>query len=481
LAAAAAAAGGFYWATLMAHPARHAESVAVLPFQNLCPDDGNEYFSNGLTAELIAQLMKRGRLRVVGSTSVFQFKGRSQDIRHTGSELGADAIVEGSVRKSGSRLRITAELVEVSTGLHLWAETYDREWKDVLEVQEDIADSIVAALDVTWRNVARRPNSCSENLEAYDLYLHGSHEELTRGAAAMARSKEYYSRAAALEPRCAPVFGSLAMLQLREGLYGIEPPAIAIPQAKTAAKKALEIDNNLAVGHAALGAIAALYDWNWPAAEEEFRQAIRLNPESAQAHHWYAAFVLALQRRFDEALAEIRTARWLDPVSPLFGADEAAILYFAGRYDDAIAQSRSTLTQKADYGYAHLTLSWALEQKRLFADAADSLASASRLMQGSLLPELELAVLDGMQHREESARQTIAALKVRAQNRYVPAPAFAHIYSVLGDYEEAFWWLRKGRDERSPMMAYLNVARDFDNLRGDPRFAALLREVGLER
>jgi TolB-like protein len=478
-----AIAGGVYWKLRTPHPRHHgAESVAVLPFQNFSPDATNEYFSSGLTAELIAQLMKRGRPRVVGSTSVFEFQGKPRDIRRTGSELGADAIVEGSVRKSGDRLRITAQLVEVSTGLHLWAETYDRQWKDVLAVQEEIADSIVAALDTTWHGTPhRQPNGCSENLEAYELYLRGIHEELTRGADAMTRGLEHFSRAAALEPRCAPVFASLAILRLRRGLYGLELPAVTIPKAKEAARRALAIDESLAAGHAAMGAILALYDWDWPAAEREFKRAIQLNPESAQAHHWYAVFVLALQQRFDEALAEVRIARWLDPASPIFGSDESSILYFAGQYDAAIAQSRRILERHADYGFAYLHMAWAFEQKQMFAEAADSLANAARLMPGNLLPELEIVVLNAMQGRTEAVRQAIRKLEDRSGTCYVPAPTFAHIYSVLGNKEEAFRWLRKAIDERSPMLAYLNVARDYDNLRGDRRFAALLREVGLQR
>ncbi len=461
-------------------PSHAAESIAVLPFANLSPESENEYFSDGLTVELIATLMKRGQPRVVGSTSVFQFKGKPKDIRRTAAELGADAILEGSIRKSGDQLRITAELLEAS-GRTLWSRTYDREWKDVLDVQEAIADDVVAALGVAPRNTTQSArNTCAENLAAYELYLRGTRAEVARGTEDMARSLEYFSQAAALEPRCAPVYARLGILYVRQGLYGIKPPWEAMPKAKEAARKAIETDETLALGHVALGAALALYDWDWKSAEREFRRALELNPESTDAHQWFANYVLAPQRRFDEAVSQIHEAKWLDPSSPFPAGAESQVLYFAGQYDAAIAQARQLIQHQPDFGFAYLFLAWSFEQKRLFPEANNALADAMRLDKGNLLPELELAVLDGMQGRTKKAWKALRDFETRSKTSYVPAPLFAHIYSVLGEKEEAFRWLGRARDERSPMLAYLSVARDYDSLRDDARFAVLLHDVGLK-
>jgi TolB-like protein/Tfp pilus assembly protein PilF len=457
------------------------ESIVVLPLANLGLETENQYFSDGLTAELIATLMKRGRPRVVGSTSVFQLKGEQLDIRRVGRELGADAVLKGSVRRSGNRLTITAEVIEVSGGRQLWSQTYDRDWKDVLDVQEDIADDVVAALEVTpRRNLQRARNQCSENLPAYELYLRGTRAEVARGTEDMTRSLEYFSQAAALEPRCAPVYARLAILYMRQGLFGIKPPWDAMPKAKQAARKAIEIDETLALGHVALGAVTALYDWDWKSAERELQRAIELNPESIEIHQWFAYYVLAPQRRFEEALSHIQEAKWLDPLSPLPAAAESEVLYFAGQYDAAIAQARQLIERQPNFGFGYLYLAWSLEQKRLFSEANEALAKAMSLDKCNVLPELEMAVLDGMQGRTERARKALREFETRSKTSYVPAPVFAHIYSILGEKENAFMWLGRGLKERSPMLAYLSVARDYDNLRGDLRFDLFLRDVHLK-
>jgi len=473
-------AGVAYWRHANRPPIRGVDSIAVLPFTNLSQEVETQYFSDGLTAELIAALMKRGRPRVVGSTSVFQYKGKAQDIRRTGAELGAQAIVEGSVRKSGSRLRINAGLVEVSSGLHLWSQTYDREWKDVLAVQEEIARDIAAALRVELERTSQEhPNTCSDNLEAYDLYLRGIHAEIRRGAEDLARSLDYLSRAAALNPNCASVYAHLGGSYLLHGFYGIKAPGEVMPKAREAARKAIAMDETLPLGHAALGATLALYDWDWSSAEREFRRALEINPESTQARQWYSNFVLAPQRRFDEALLEIREAKWRDPTSPALGATEAAILYFAGQYDLSIPQARRTIERQPDFWLSYLYLAWSFQRKGMFPEAGEAIAQAVSRAEGNLLPKLELAVLDAMRGRKDSARGILRELETKARSSYVPAVVFAHIYSVLGEKEEAFRWLHRARDERSPMLVFAALAHDFDNISDDPRFGAVLREIGI--
>jgi TolB-like protein/lipoprotein NlpI len=457
------------------------ESVAVLPFSNASENTEDEYLSDGLTAELITILTKRGRPRVVGSTSVFQLKGQPLDVRRAGAELGADAVVQGRIRKSGDRLMVTAELIAVSNGRHLWMRTYEREWRDVWGVQQQIADDVAAALGTApVAAVSHTQNTCSENLAAYELYLRGTRAEVARGLDDMTRSVDYFSRAAALEPRCAPIYAHLGILYVREGVYGIKPPWEAMPRAKDAARRAIDIDETLPLGHVALGAAMALYDWDWKSAERELRIAVQLNPESTEAHEWFSHYVLVPQRRFDEALVEVHRAKWLDPASPFLNGAESEALYFAGRYDAAIAQARQLVERRPDFGFGYLYMAWSFEQKRMFADASSALSNAMRLDKGNLLPQLELAVLEGMQGRTERARNMLREFQRRSKTGYVPAPTFAHIYCILGEKEEALHWLARGRDERSPMMAYLDVARDYDNLRTDARFEALLRDVHLK-
>ena len=469
--------GGGMW--LWAHKgSNHAgpppvESIAVLPFANLSQDKENEYFSDGLTTELISALMKRDHPRVVGSTSVFQFKGKAQDIRRVGAQLGAQAVVEGSVRKSGDRLRITAELVEVSSGLHLWSQTYDRQWKDVLAVEEEIAGDIAAALEVRLDGLQHSPsNTCAENLEAYELYLRGIHAEIGRGAQDLTESLNYFAKAAALEPHCAPIYAHLAGSYLLQGIYGVKPPGEVMPKAKEAAKKAIEIDDTLALGHASLGATLALYDWEPSAAEREFQRAIQVNVASAESHKWYSEFVLAPSHRFDQALAEIQKAKWLDPPSLVISTGEQGILYFAGQYDASIAEARRTLEREPGYWPAYLRLAWSFEQKKMFPEAGDALANAMRLSKGNMFPKWELGILNAMTGRKEEARRIIREFAARSKTSYVPPTVFAQIYSVLDEKEEAFRWLGRAREERSPTLVFASVAHAFDNLHDDPRFTA---------
>jgi len=421
--------------------------VAVLPFEDLSAGPPQPYWSDALTGELIAQLgrLRPERLGVIARTSVMAYKGARRDVGELGRELGVDYLLEGSVRRSGERVRITAQLVQVRDGTQLWAETYERDRRGALDLQTHVGAEVARALALELlpeaADRARAPDP-----EAWDVYLQGRYLAHQGGRDDLARSVGLFERAVALDPGFALAHAALADVFHGRVMRGALSPRDGYPRAKAAARQAVALDPGLAEAHAVLAAVHFWYDWDWPAAERSFRRALELNPSLSAAHHDYGFFLIA-RGRAEEGLEEVEEARRLDPLSPRATIDVGWAYISARRYDDAIAQSRRTL-----------------ELEPGFPEAEGCLEQARR-MKGEGTLDLD----------RRRARQIEEA--VSRGERVGPVQA-AGVYAALGDRDRAFSWLDKALAERSPMLALLAVHPSWDNLRSDPRFAALAARVG---
>jgi TolB-like protein/Tfp pilus assembly protein PilF len=345
-------------------------SIAVLPFVDMSPQKDQEYFCDGMAEELINALTKLEGLRVVSRTSAFQFKGKAFDIRKIGEQLNVASVLEGSVRKTGDRLRITAQLINVVDGFHLWSEKYDREMKDVFDIQDEISRAIVDALKIKLVGEAatRLVKRYTENLEAYTLYLKGRYYWNKRTEPGLTKGIEYFEKAITKDPGYALAYAGLADCYNVISHYGAVPPKASVPKAKIAAIKALEIDDALVEAHTSLAFALYNYDFAWLAAEKEFQRAIALNPNYATAHHWYAIY-LATRGRLEEAIAEMQRARELDPLSLIINTEVGWMLYFGRHYNQAIEQYQKTLEMDPSFAVAHWGLGLAYQQKAMPQEA----------------------------------------------------------------------------------------------------------------
>jgi len=460
----------------------HVKSIAVLPFANISTDPENEYFSDGMTEELINALTKIDRLHVVARTSAFAFKGKNEDVRRIGSRLGVSTVLEGSVRRAGNRLRITAQLISVADGYHLWSERYDRELQDVFAIQDEISAAIVEALKIELLSQARAAPAkhSTENMEAYQLYLQGRFFWNKRTEGGFKKSIECFQQAIAKDPSYALAHAGLAdsYVLLASAAFEILPANDAMPKAKAAAMKALAIDAELSEACTALAQCKRLYDWSWAEAGSGFRRAIELNPRYPTARLWYALH-LASMGRFDEALAEMKQAQDLDPLSLVISADVAWILYFARRYDEAIGQLRKTLEMDSRFYWAHYIRGWIHQHQRSFKDAIAEFKKAVTHSGHSTKMLAALAQVYAVAGRGDEAQKLLGELTESTKRNYVSAFHIALIHSGLGDKDRAFEFLGKAHEERVPYLVYLKVAPELDSLRSDPRFAALQQKMGL--
>src|SRR3989440_3914647 len=345
-------------------------SIAVLPFANMSTDPENEYFCDGLAEELLNALAKIENLKVAARTSAFSFKGKNANISEIGEKLSVKTILEGSVRKSGNRVRITVQLINVADGYHLWSEVYDRKMQDVFAIQDEITATTIRNLEIKLLKPFSIDEATPANFEAYNAYLKGRHYLNRRTAADILKSVQYFEQSILLAPEYAPAFSGLADSYnlLGAGDYAVLSPGEAFPKAKQAATRALEIDPSLANAHTALGWAATFYDWDLSRGEQHYLKALELNPGYATTHHWYG-MLLAIRGNFDKAVVEIETARRLDPLSPIVNSDVAWVLYYARRYDEAIAQCRETIELAPNFSVAHWNLGQSLREKGMLADA----------------------------------------------------------------------------------------------------------------
>jgi serine/threonine-protein kinase len=465
---------------LPAPEAGNARSIAVLPFKNISPDKEQEYFCDGMTEQIITNLSNLQDLRVIARTSVMQFKNSDKSVPEIARELGVGTILEGSIRKSGNRIRITAQLIKADSGFHLWARDYDRELKDVFGVQDDVAKAIVAALklNLTDRENLSIAKRHTQNTEAYQLYLKGLFYWNKRTEEGLNTGIEYFRRAVGVDTAYALAYAGLADSYGVLGYYSWLPPKEAFSRAKSAAMKSLEIDSTLAEGHAAMAIVLRDYDWNWRETEKEFKRALELNPGYATAHLWYANFFNGMGRH-DDAIAEMKRALDLDPLSLIINADVGRTLYFARRYGEAIEQLRKTVEMDHSFALGHIWLGQVLEQTGKSNAAILEFRKGVSLSDTSSFAVARLAHAYAVVGNRDQAGKLLDQLKSLAEKKYVSPYDIGIIYAGMGDTEQAFAWLDKAYEERSHWTDFLTVDPILDPLRTDPRFAVLVKKMGL--
>ncbi len=458
--------------------------LAVLPFENLTGDPEQEYFSDGLTEEMISQLgnLDPAHLGVIARTSVMHYKHTGEALDRIGKELGVQYALEGSVRRDSNKVRITAQLIQIKDQSHIWARQYDRDLSNLLALQAEIAQEIAGEIQLTLGDhrridTARQSSLSPQGYEAYDLYLKGRFLWNKRTGQGLQQAIEYFQQAIAKDPNCARAYTGLADSYALLGGYSTTPQTESMPKARAAALKALELDPELAEAHTSLALITENFDFDWETAEKEYGRAIELNPNYATAHHWYAEF-LSLQGRFTEALAESERARELDPLSLIIAADQGVILFYARQYDASIAQFRAVKEMEPAFPRAHMVLAPYIE-KHQFADALAELEQWEAPGGKSAWTWAWRAFIYGRSGQNAQARQALAQVKQfydRGQSS--PDPMLWALIAV-GDRDEAFAWFEKAYADHSNVLTSLKVNPGFDGLRSDPRFQNLMRRVRL--
>ncbi len=455
--------------------------IAVLPFTNISPDPQDEYFADGMTEELISTLSRIRDFRIIARTSVMQYKGASKTVSDIGRELKVGAVVEGSVRKSVNKLRITAQLVDVKTQEHVWTQNYDRELEDVFDIQRDVAQQVAAALKVELmvgeqRAVNRKP---AGNLEAYSLYLKGRYFWNKFSEEGLQTSIEYFGRAIEKDGNYALAYVGLAAAYSVLGVNYM-PPLEVIPKAKAALESALAIDPGLPEAHVVRGAIKLFFDWDWVTAERELKSAIEINSNDATAHQLYA-YCLEVTGRPDDALAEIRLAQELDPLSLVINCDVGIRYYFSRQYDRAIDQYLKTLEMDPNLFIAHIWLERAYEQKGMYEEAVSEYQERLTILSGNTERATALGHAFKTSGFKGVLQTELDELEQLSKARYVSPLDIATIYTRLDQRDRAFEWLDKAHEERCGLLPLLDLDPSFDSLRSDPRFDALRKKVGLAR
>jgi TolB-like protein/DNA-binding winged helix-turn-helix (wHTH) protein/Tfp pilus assembly protein PilF len=461
------------------HPTTTIRSIAVLPLENLSGDATQDYFADGMTDELITDLGQLGELRVISRTSIMQYKGVHKPLPQIARELGVDAVVEGTVLRSGDRVRITAKLVQAPLDKHLWAQTYEGDLRDVLGLQNEVAGAVAEQIRIklTPQQRAVLQGARIVNPQAHEAYLRG-HSFAQQGSVdGYERSILYFNQAIAMEPDHALAYIGLADSYIMLGHLAKLAPQQAFPAAERAAMKALQLDGSSAEAHQALANVKFLYDWDFPDADQEFRRALVLNPNSVSARAFYSDYLMAMGR-FDESIVERKRNRQIDPLAlrPLWAL--AGGYYFAHRYDEAVAQARKVIEMDPNHWSGHLCLGLSLEQQHRFPQAMAELRKAmevsnDRLWVGFLAHDMALS------GDKAGAHKILAELQQLSNRTYVSPWLSAMVYPDLGDREQAFVWLEKCYRGREHDLVFSKVWPMFDVLRSDPRYQDLMRRVGL--
>ena len=453
-------------------------SVAVLPFLNLSADPENEYFADGITEDVIAHLSKIRALKVISRTSVMAFKQREQSLREIGARLEVGTLLEGSVRRAGDRVRIVAQLIDAESDRHLWAETYDRRLTDVFAIQTDVALQIAAALkaELSPDEKSRLHQEPTSDLQAYQLYLQGRHCYLRYTAEGSRRGIEYFEQAVAKDPNYALAYAALAMVYTELAETGSLRPGEAYARARDASAKALALDLGLGEAHCMLAYITAVCDFNWVSAEQEFKRALELTPNSADTYDLYGRMCLALERN-DEALAMERRAQELDPLA--HRADVARALLRAGRYDEALQAATHAVELDPHYARAHATLGWAYLKKGIVKQGVAELEIAVSLSPGDTLWLAQLGQAYGMVGDVARARNVLHQLEELSGQRFVSPYHIAFVYTGLGEQDSAMDWLERAYEDRSGPVYSVKGSFLFTTLHAHPRFIALLRKMNL--
>jgi TolB-like protein/DNA-binding winged helix-turn-helix (wHTH) protein/Tfp pilus assembly protein PilF len=455
-------------------------SLAVLPLDNLSGDASQGYFADGMTDELITDLSQISALRVISRTSVMVYKGARKPLPQIARELNVDAVVEGTVLRSGDKVRITAQLIDASTDKHLWSQSYEGELRDSLALQNRVASAIADQIRIklTPQEQAALKNVKVVNPEAYQSYLKGRYFWNKRTGDGLKVALAYFNQAIEEDPKYAQAYSGLAdtYALLGDWQYAVMTPKEAFPKAKAAAIKALELDNALGEAHNSLAFILDGFDWDLDSGGEEFQRAIELNRGYATAHHWYS-WHLSLLGRYDEAIAEMRKAQNLDPLSLIINADLAELLVLAHSYEDSIRQSRKTIEMDPNFALAHNQLAQAYLQQHKYDEAVGELQRAVQLSGRSPICIANLARAYVASGKKGEAVPLLNELKKRARPGYSNAAEIAMIYASFGDMDQAMNWLEKGYEERFNPGVLLRPG--FDPIRSDSRFQSLVHRIGL--
>jgi TolB-like protein/Tfp pilus assembly protein PilF len=452
----------------------------VLPLESLSADASQDYFADGMTDELITDLSQISALRVISRTSVMPYKHAGKPLPQIARELDVDAVVEGTVLRSGDRVRITAQLIQANADKHLWAASYEGDVRDTLALQNQVARSIAEQIRISLspQEQAVLKSAKVVNPEAYEVYLKGRYFWNKRTANSLKTAVDYFNQAIAKDPNYAEAYTGLAdtYALLGDWQYAVLTPKEAFPKAKAAAIKALELDSSLSEAHNSLAFCFDAFDWDFESAGKEFRRAIELNPGYATAHHWYA-WHLSLMGQYDDAIAEMRKAKNLDPLSLIINSDLAELLVIAHFYDESIIQSRKTIGMDPNFALAHNQLAQAYLQKHMYAEAIAELQKAVELSNGSPTCIANLARAYAASGKTSEASKLLDDLKKNSNRNYSDASEIAVIYAALGDSDHAMNWLEKGFEERFNPGVLSRTG--FDPLRSDPRFRNLVRLIGL--
>jgi TolB-like protein/Flp pilus assembly protein TadD len=459
----------------------HIKSLAVLPLKNLSGDPMQDYFADGMTEELTADLSKIGAVRVISRTSAMRYKDANKSLPEIARELNVDGVVEGSVERSGDRVRITAQLIHASTDTHLWADSYERDLRNILSLQDEVALDIANEIKITLTPVekARLSSSAPVDPEAYQSYLEGRYYWNMRTEKGLNKGIECFRQAIEKDPHYALAYVGLAESYITLAAFRIVSNREALPKAKAAALKALELDEELAEAHIPLAVVRAAFDLDLIAAEKEFKRAIELNPNSATAHQWYAEDVCSPLGRHAEAIAEMKRSQELDPLSLAVNFSFGYNLYLARANDAAIAQLQKTLEMDKSQPVAHSYLGRVYVRKRKFAEAMREFESAATLSGGRPFYVAWVGYGYAVSGRSSEAAKILDHLTQLSTTKYVSPYDLAALCAGLGRKDEAVRWLQKAYEERASYFHDVTVEPVFDPIRSDPGFQDLLRRVGL--
>ena len=455
------------------------KSIAVLPFDNLSRDPDNAYFCEGVQDEILTRLAKVADLKVISRTSTQHFKSTPDNLPQIAKQLGVAHILEGSVQKASDRVRVNVQLINALTDAHLWADTYDRKLTDIFAVESEIAKTIAETLQarLTGSEKSLITKTPTVNPEAYELYLKGRFFWNKRTGADLRKAIEYFNQAIAKDPNYALAYAGLADSYLLLSAFGAASPSDSLPQAKAAAKRALEIDDTSAEAHTSLGQILLFYDFDFAGSTREFKRAITLNPNYATAHHWYGSGPPTCLGEFDRGIAELKRAQQLDPLSLIINADLGGAFVAARRYDEAITQLRKTIEMDPRFYFAHWNLGEALELKGQLPEAIAEYKKAAELDEDPFVLAL-VGQADAKLGQRDEAIKILSQLERLATKRYVANYSFALMHMALGEKAKAIdWFERAYRDRSGPEIVGIKVDPMLDPLHGDPRFEALVQKV----
>ena len=460
--------------------ARQVQALAVLPFEDLSAESGSEYFADGMTEALITSLAKIKALRVISRTSAMQYKGARKSLPQIARELNVDAVIEGSVTRSGERVRITTQLIHAGTDQHLWAESYERDFRDLLSLQGEIARRVAhdIRIVITPEEAMRLSSARQVNPEAHDWYLRARYHWNKRTEDSVRRALSFFQGAIDCDPTYAQGYAGLADCYNILGYYNALPPREAYPRGKAASLKALELDDTLAEPHATLGVVKRDYDWDWRGAEAEFQRAIELNPGYAEAFHWRST-LLSLLGRHSEAIREKQRALAMDPLSVVIRTDLGRMFYFARDYVLGAEHYRAAIDMDANFASAHLGLAQVLQQEGRMKESISALETGARLTADSRFALAKLGHGYAIAGRLDEARALLRRLQTPSDRGYVSPFDIALVHVGLREPDEALTCLNQAFDQRSLWLGYLNVEPQFDSLRPDSRFQELLGRIGL--